>query len=169
VKAFAYLTVVVLVVIGIGVSLVGGLRSTSYSLQGLPSATYALGGARFSITFPGSLRPARLRTGQVAVTPCVVDEFGTGDDDQLVLNVVVFERNGNCDASTVIHLASRCYHGPSSLYPGIQFGAWGEICAAGKLVRRPSYDIVLAVESGEGPTAAHDVVDSFRILGLARS
>jgi hypothetical protein len=169
-RAFVYLTAAVLVVIGIGVGLTsGGLPSTSYSLRGVPSVSYTFGGVRFSITFRGTLRPARYGSGQNAAIPCVNEAAGTADADQLGLRVLVFKRTGGCsDSSIEFSNASRCYPGPMPQDPAIQFGAWGEVCSVARLLRRPEYDIWVAVWSGEGPAAAKAVEDSFRLLGSGR-
>jgi hypothetical protein len=58
VKAFAILGAAVLLVVGIGVGIVGGLRTIASSVAAKQSSvrTYSLEGVKFSVAVPGQLR-----------------------------------------------------------------------------------------------------------------
>ncbi len=165
-KAFAYLTVAVLAVIGIGVGLVGGLPSTNHSLRGVPTTTYSVGGVHFSIVFGGSFSPF----GSPSVQDfCMADVAGTADHDHLAVSVAVWKQAGLCVGATSI-LSGRgptpCYAQPlGNESPAIRPGEGNSYCAAAIVVQVPKYYIMAMAENSEGSTAAQDVVKSFKFLG----
>ena len=86
------LTAVVLAVIGIGASVVGGLPKTT---------PYLVGGARFSIDFPKRLQPhTTILSSQFP--PCTAGDVATADKGRLAVSVVVFEEGGNCFAFSTL-------------------------------------------------------------------
>ena len=183
-KGFALLTAAVLAVIGIGVGLVSGL----------PSTTYSLGTARFSIVFPASLHRQL-----IAGFPCVVADAATADEGRISLNIWVLEQSGRCAANppqwqgstgsgdSSFGFETRTSVSSSSGFvmfvPGLQLcpppasdGSSTGIrlpsvtsCWATLGVQRPDYYIAVTVQSREGPAVAYSVLNSFRILGSSAS
>jgi hypothetical protein len=77
-KGFAYVTVAVLAVVGIGVALVGGLS--------FPARTYGPPGLRFSLAFPAPLVPS----SQVGPGGQRIAYVGSANGDELGASVLAF-------------------------------------------------------------------------------